>query len=128
MNRGFTLLEVMAAFAILSIALLVLIENQSSAMGSVLRVGNYERGIMIAENQLHWTCLDLNEAEDWQEYGELAGEDGDYAWSVLVEPLEMETQADARVVMLKLHASVSWPQGRGRNAVDLETLYLWGEE
>ena len=128
MNKAFTLIEVMAAMAILSIAMLVLMNNQTGAMTQVLRVQNYERGVMITENQMHWTYLDLNEAQTWEDYADLSGEDGDYQWSVHIEPMEMETQVDARVVMLHIQATTTWPQGKGQNSYQLESLYLWGEE
>ncbi len=126
--RGFTLMEVMAALAILSIALVVLIKSQTQSLHNVSRINNYERAVFITENQLHWTFLDLNEAETWEEYGNLNGEDGDYLWSVSIQPGEMDQGADTQAVMLKVVATTTWPEGRHEGQVQLETWYLWGQE
>jgi len=126
-QRGFTLLEVMAAIAILAIAMVILIESQTHSINNVMRIQNYERGVFITENQLHWTYLDLNEAETWEEYAELSGEDGDYLWEVSLTPLEMENEVDSRVVMLHVVATTRWPEGRGEASFSLETTYLWSD-
>ncbi len=126
--KAFTLLEVMAAVMILGIAMVVLIRAQTDSLNAVIRVQNYERAVFITENQLHWTYVDLNEAEDWTEYSEISGEDGDYLWSVFIEPEEMEISADTKTVMLRISAVTQWPEGRGQGLVEMQTHYLWGEE
>ena len=130
MNRGkgFTLLEVMAALAILSIAMVVLIRSQTESLNVVRNLDNYQRAVFITENQLHWTFLDLNEAESWEEYGQAQGEDGDFDWAVTIQPVEMERQADTRAVMLKIVATTTWKEGRHLDEFRLETWYLWGQE
>ena len=127
-KQGFTLIEVMAALAILSIALVVLVQSQTRSLSDVQRVQNYERAVIITENQLHWTYLDLNEAETWEDYANLTGEDGDYLWNVTIAPTQMEAEADTRAVMLKVTATTAWKEGRAESRVQLETWYLWGQE
>jgi type II secretion system protein I len=127
-QRGFTLLEVMAALAVLSIAMVTLIRSQTQSLNDVRRIQAYERGVFITENQLHWTFLDLNEAERWQDYAELSGVDGDYRWKVTIQPRDMEVQADIQVTMLEVVAETTWPEGRNGGYVRLETWYLWGRE
>lgn len=126
--RAFTLLEVMAALAILSISLVILVRSQTESLNNVRRVHTYERGLFIAENQLHWTMIDLNEAQDWQELATLEGEDGPYLWRVELQPAEMDRGQDLQITMLKIKAMVKWPEGRGEGYIDLETYYLWGKE
>lgn len=127
MKRAFTLLEVMAAIVILSIAMVVLIKAQTDSLNAVMRVQNYERAVFITENQLHWTILDLNQAEDWSEFSDLSGEDGDYLWHVMIEPVESEASGEANAVMLRIFAETAWPDGRGESQYALETRYLWGD-
>lgn len=126
--KGFTLVEVMAALMILSIALVVLIGSQSRSINSVQRIKHYERGIFITENQLQWTFIDLNEAEDWQEYADLSGEDGDYLWNVRIEQAENESDIETDMVLLRIIATTSWPEGGGESTYNLTTYYLWGAE
>jgi len=127
-QSGFTLVEVMAALMILSIALVVLIGSQSRSINSVQRIKHYERGIFITENQLQWTFIDLNEAEDWQEYADLSGEDGDYLWHVRIDQAENETDIETDMVLLKIVATTSWLEGAGESTYQLTTYYLWGAE
>lgn len=127
-SDSFTLLEVVAALAILSVSMVVLIRSQTEALQNVMRVRNYERAVFICENQLHWTLLDLREVESWEELSALSGEDGDYLWDVVIQPMDMEQEFDTRVVMLHVMATTTWPEGRGEGQVELETCFLWGEE
>ena len=125
-KHGFTLVEVMAALMVLSISLVVLIGSQARSINSVQRIKHYERCIFITENQLQWTFIDLNEAEDWKEYADLNGEDGDFTWNVRIEPADTETDSDVDIMLLKIVASTSWPEGHGISSYDLTTYYLWG--
>lgn len=127
-SKAFTLLEVMAALAILSVAFVVLIRSHTQCLNNVIRVQHYERGVFITENQLHWTFLDLNEAEHWTEFTDLSGEDGDYKWRVTIEPADMGADADVELTMLHIVATTSWPEGRNETSFELETYYLWGKE
>ena len=126
--EAFTLLEVMAALAILSISLVILVRSQTESLNNVRRIQTYERGMFIAENQLHWTMIDLNEAQDWNELSTLEGEDGPYLWRVEMQPAEMERGLDSQITMLRIKAMVSWPEGRGEGYIELETWYLWGKD
>ena len=125
-RSGFTLLEAMVAVAILSIALVVLIKSQTQSMSNVLRVQNYERGVYITENQLHWTFLDLGEAEDWSEYSSLSGEDGDYRWSVTIDQVETESIGVGEASLLRIVAVTEGPEGGEWASFQLETFYTWG--
>ncbi len=127
-SPGFTLIEVMAALAILSIALVVLTRSQTVSLSNVANIKNYERAVFVTENALHWTFLDLNEAESWEEFGNITTEDGDYVCNVTVQQTEMEGEGDTRAVMLKIIATTIWPEGKHEGQFQLETWYLWGQE
>ena len=125
---GFTLLEALAALAILGISLVILLRSQTLSISNVSQIQRYERGVFITENNLHWTFLDLNEADDWQAYRDVSGEDGDYNWRVTIQPIEMAQQFDNPVVMLRVVATTTWAEGVTERDYSLETWYLWGEE
>lgn len=127
-RTAFTLIEVMAALAILSISLVVLIRSQTQSLNNAIRVRHYERAVYITENQLHWTFLDLNEAESWEEYANLSGEDGDYQWNVQIQPAETGQAEGTSMTMLRVIATTRWPEGQTENEFQLETWYLWGSD
>lgn len=126
-SRGFTLIEVMATLALLSISMVILIKSQTQSIGNVLEVQYYERAVFITENQLHWTFLELNEAESWEDLAELSGEDGDYNWRVTIELADTESEFDTQATLLHVVASTIWPAGNRERELLLETFYLWGE-
>lgn len=127
-HAGFTLLEALAALAILGISLVILLRSQTLSISNVTQIQRYERGVFITENNLHWTFLDLNEADSWRDYQSVDGIDGDYNWRVTIEPVEMEMQFNTPVVMLRVVATTAWREGVSDREYSLETWYLWGEE
>lgn len=126
--RGFTLIEAMAALAILSIGLVVLIRAQTFSLNSVRRITDYERAVFITENQLHWTLLELNEIEHWEDLRDLRDIDQGFEWRVEIRRADMDTSMEVEVTMLQIVATTTWPEGRGESEYQLETFYLWGEE
>ncbi|MDJ0836279.1 MAG: prepilin-type N-terminal cleavage/methylation domain-containing protein [Acidobacteriota bacterium] len=124
---GFTIIEVLAALAILSIALVLLIRGQTQSLNNVRKVANYERAVFITENNLHWTFLDLNEVDDWREYASQTVEDGPYRCRVTVDSTEMERSSEVEMVMLKIIAETTWQEGNREQSFRLETWYFWGE-
>ena len=127
-NRGFTLLECLCAIAILSIVMVGLIRAQSRSLNNVRMVANYEGAVFLTENMLHWTFLDLNESESWEDYAMLEDQEGPYSWQVTIDPLEMERESEITMVMLKVVATTTWQEGRSQQEFQLETAYFWGEE
>lgn len=127
-RAGFTLIEVLAALAILSIALVVLIKGQTQSLSSVTRIGNYERAVFITENNLHWTLIDMKHIEDWEELADLTVEDGDFICNVRVEPADFEDSGDMEATLLRIVATTTWPEGRKGGFFQLETWFLWGKQ
>jgi len=127
--RGFTLLEVLASLAIFAIAVVVLIESQTRSMSNVQNVRAYEKAVFIAENQLHWTMIDLSEAESWEEYGQVSGEDLGCDWRVTITPVDSQAEVETSATLLKVIAEVSWPMSnRHQGYYSVETWYLWSEQ
>ncbi len=127
-QRAFTLIEVMAAMAILAISLVVLIKSQTQSISNVHLVDTYERAVFITENQLHWTLLELNQAESWDDLRELEGDDLGYHWKVTVDAVKNEDLGNnSTAALLRIVASTSWGDGPRARTVALETMYLWGD-
>lgn len=109
-KRGFSLLEVMIALAILTVSLVILVETQSSA---VVLTNEAERAITASDlarfkmsevlmrlEQEGFTESDMNEEGDFSEFGEEAmnlefGDDlEDYKWEYLVSEVDIDTLGD----------------------------------
>lgn len=109
-RRGFSLLEVMIALAILTISLVILVETQSSAVvltneaermvtaSDLARYKMSEVLLMIEQDGFQGT--DQNEFGDFSEFGEDAmdlefGEEmEDYHWEWLVSEVDIDTLGD----------------------------------
>lgn len=125
--RAFTLIEVMAALAILSISLVVLIKSQTQSISNVQLISTYERAQFITENQLHWTLLELNQAESWESLRELQVEEGEFTSRITIEATKNETVGNVKASLLHIVAVTSWGEGRRARSLELETQYLWGD-
>ena len=128
MKKAFTLIEVMAALAIISVSLIVLIRGQTQSLNNVQRVQGYEKALFVTENNLHWTFLDLNEAANWEDLRDLTVEDGAYRCRITIEPVEMENDLGVSLVMLRIRAVTYWYEGERESQMALETMYLWGQQ
>jgi general secretion pathway protein I len=88
---GFTLLEVLVAFAILALSLGVLIQIFSTGLNNVALGSEYSRAILLAQSQLAALGVEAPLAA-----GESNGEFGDgYRWHVTVTPYDLPPPAGA---------------------------------
>ena len=117
-ERGFTLLEVLIAFAIAAFALAVLYRGAIDGLRTARVAGSYEEAVARARSRLamlgHGIALTR---------GELAGEDGGgYHWRIRIAPVAATAAAPrARIPHLELYAvsvAVSWAaEGRRRRPI-----------
>lgn len=125
-QRGFSLLEILVAFAILAISLGVLMQIFSRASLSAIAAAQYSRAASIAEARLEavGTAIPL-------EPGLVSGEPEDgIAWELAIVPVElgqdpgMELGAMPSLMPYRVTAIVLWKdRGRVRRLV-LSTLRL----
>jgi general secretion pathway protein I len=80
--RGFSLLEVLVAFVILSLVATALFRLFSGALGNASAAGDYSRAMMVAESVLAETAA--GELRETTQSG--TSEDGQIAWTVRVAP------------------------------------------
>jgi general secretion pathway protein I len=132
-QRGFTLIEVLIAFAIAAMALGLLFQAASSSGGAAHLAGNYEEAVSRAKSHM---ALMGRESEIAP--GERSGDDGGgFRWRVKItpsavsQPPPQDAQAPqdpqapaARLTLFDVEVSVSWTDGGRPHAVVLHTQRL----
>lgn len=118
-ERGFTLIEVLIALAILGVALPVLL----AAFGNTLRHMREAEARLIAAS-LAQSLLAGAGTEAPLRLGSSDGEaDGGYRWRLLVAPYEEPGAASAwSIVPYRVTAEVSWGRPDAMRSLKLETL------
>jgi len=125
--RGFTLIEVIVAFAVLALALTLLLGTLSGAARQVRWADDAGRAALHAQSLLDQTGV--GEAlQPGQREGEF--EDGRYRWSLQVEPWRDQTTQDATLLdpvaprLMRLTLAVQWGDGGPRQQLQLQSLRL----
>jgi len=126
-QRGFTLIEIVIAFAVLGLALTLLLGTLSGSAREVRDSADAGRAALHAQS-----LLDQIGVGEGLQPGNRDGdfEDGRYRWSLRIDPYVDPTQRQrdtiepgaARLMLLALH--VEWGEGGPRQRLDLQSLRL----
>ena len=121
---GFSLLEVLVAFAILVISLGALLRVFGGGMRAAALAEEYSRAAILAESKLASMGVEEPLTEGSRE-GEF---DDTYRWRSLVAEYPVETPTSQIVVsavkLLEVTVEVNWSSGVKRRAITLSTLRL----
>jgi len=120
-EAGFTLLEVLVAFAVLALTMGVLIEVFSQAIGNTIHSGAYSRAAAFAEARLGAVGTDIP-----LQPGTYNGqpEDG-MAWQVVIAPYDLgESGWQAPLQPYLVTATAGWGGSEHTREVSLSTLRL----
>jgi general secretion pathway protein I len=126
-QRGFTLVEVVVAFALLSLVLVTVFEIFTAGLARASELDHYARALAIAQSELASAGVEEALAE-----GEIRGESSDrqYRWTVttLKHIEEADPAKPAAVVpytLFRVQARVGWTAGNGSERdVVLSTLLI----
>lgn len=132
--RGFTLLEVMVAFAIAALALIVMFQAASGGLLSVATAGRYEEAIGRAKSHLAAIGRDGPLIS-----GTTRGDDGgDYRWRIRIVPLATvgdSSKASAfapvlfrKPVLYSIEVGISWTDAGHQREVLLQTQRIGSPE
>jgi general secretion pathway protein I len=114
--QGFTLLEVLLAFVILSISLAVVFQIISGSVRNTVHSRQYTEITLIAQSVMDTVGLDI----PLEPGSEVGGEWGDYQW--FLEIYDYQGQQDGEFRALEL-ADIT-----GVNLLQVDLYVHWGEE
>ena len=114
-SRGFTLLEVLVALAILGLAVVTIIQLFSQGLRLLKLSGNHQRAVLLADQK-------AREVERLAE-GVESGHEGEFSWERRVEhepvPEELTPLGGAPWRVLRVSVKVRWS---GNRSVEVATL------
>lgn len=124
-ERGFSLLEVVVALAILAGGFLAVINLYSGSILSVDFSGQYLKAVTLANSKINE--LEMLNFRPGEQSGNFKNEES-YRWEVDISPHDSPlNDADAGIQLQKILLKVLWEdQGKTRN-VELATLHLEGQ-
>jgi general secretion pathway protein I len=116
-SAGFTLLEVLVAMVILSVAVVTLIQLASQGLRLLKLSSDHQEAALLADR--------LVRASDASVEGVESGQEGQFSWerraSLVAVPDELAPASGAPPRLLSLSVAVRWGSGR---TVELATLRL----
>ncbi len=118
---GFTLVEVLAAFVILALALAVLLPGFATGMRSLVTADDYATATLLAQSRLEL----VGRAEPVQAGASTGAFDERFRWQLEIAPLP-ELHADESVPLqaYSVVLTVAWEAGSAERTVTLQTLRL----
>lgn len=123
LQAGFSLLEVLVAFAILALSMGVLLQIFSRAMSTTAVSGSYSRAAALAEARLAEVGVTLPLEE-----GDFTGDPDDgMAWSLRIQQLdasELFPDQTAPVTPYRVTATVAWGERGAERQLSLASLRL----
>ncbi|HKL52492.1 MAG TPA: type II secretion system protein [Wenzhouxiangellaceae bacterium] len=122
-QRGFTLIEVMAAFAIFAVLFGVLLQILSTSISNTRRSGDFTQAALLAQSQ-----LDMIGIESLPQPGQSSGRYNDeYSWELIIEPYQISDDRgvlfeDLPIDLYYVGLTVFWGEGRYERSALFETL------
>lgn len=114
--RGFTLLEVLVALAIMGMSLALLFRVGGGALRNVGAIEHLHKAILVAESLSE--LRDAVPEQGWNEAGRSAG----YAWQVTSAPYEDGSADIGRVPLHEVRIVVAWDDGGRPGRFERTTL------
>jgi general secretion pathway protein I len=116
-SAGFTLLEVLVAFAILSVAVVAVIQGFAQGLRLLKVAGDHQRAVLLADQKAR-EVVNPVEAHD-------RGQDGAFDWertvTIVTTPDLDRTPASRKWHVYQIDVKVRWGDTRGVQVVTLRT-------
>ncbi len=116
-QAGFTLLEVLIAFAILSIAVVAVIQGFAQGLRLLKVAGDHQQAVLLADQKTRELVIPVE--------GKDQGQEGGFHWertvTIMPAPDLTRTAATAKWHVYRIDVKVSWGDRRGVEIVSLRT-------
>jgi len=122
-QSGFTLIEVMAAFAIFAVLFGVILQILSTSVSNTRRSGDFTEAALLAQSR-----MDMVGVETLPEPGRYSGEfNDDYRWEMLIEPYIIDdgggvAYEELPIDLFYVGLTVYWDEGERERSARFETL------
>lgn len=123
MQRGYSLIEVLVAFAILSMALTVLMRYTAGGSRNVAVSSDYSHAVLIANSKLALPGV-VEQLQPGISEGDVPPK---FTWRRTISELEAQTEttnSDSPLVAYVVAVRVEWPSATGRRNVEFATIRL----
>lgn len=120
-QHGFSLLEVLVAFAILALAVATILSLFASGLRNTAVAADYARALTLAESQL--AILQGSEAVRLVS-GDSEGSAGGFNWHSRISSYEEAGSDTYRTRLYRIDVSVNWGEGAHQRSVQLSTLRI----
>lgn len=115
-QAGFSLLELLVAFAIMAIALGMLYRAAGGSARAVGKTEVVQQAVLVAESVL--AMRDAVPPAGWSDSGESAG----FAWQVFSTRFSSNLDGPSVPLLHEIEIVVSWREGNGSQSINLYTL------
>jgi len=125
-RNGFTLLEVMAAMAILALFIVPLLGAVISGISSIERTRNLQLGRQLALNKLDEIGMEVIPEMEMERSGDFAPEHPEIEWRIIFRKrpeLELLEQNISGLITMEVEITVSWPEGEEKRELVLTSIF-----
>ena len=124
-EKGFTLLEIIAAITILAVGILTLVQMFSGSINQATQAERYLNGVYLAQQK--FSQLELDNFQSDTTEGSFESLDN-YHWQLEILPYESPlNNEEARIKIEKVSLRVYWEDGNQEKEVQLVSLKTQGE-
>lgn len=119
-DRGFSLIEILLALVILSVALTAIYQVSSGGLRSAASGEKYTRAVLVAQSQLVTAGVDSPSIAS-------SGQTDGFSWQTSFAPFRVNASTEKSNQALRLFevkVDVSWDETGSRQTVSLRTLKL----